>query len=80
MEENMFTELDILKFIDKVRNQIQADNILHQLDDPRRNPDDCSTFTDALNKVHSMGLVQGSMQGRLDLLNDMFDYFYNFKK
>lgn len=78
MEKN-FTELDILKFIEKMRNQLQADNILHQLNDPKNGHDDCQTFNDALNKVYKLGFSQGSMQGRLDLLNSMFEHFYNLE-
>lgn len=79
MDKNI-TELDILKFIDKMRKQVQADSILHQLNDPQKNPDECENFNDALNKVYTIGFSQGSMQGRLDLLNTMFDHFYNLEK
>ena len=78
--EKTFTELDILKFIDKMRNLLQADNILHQLNDPQKNVDECKNFNDALNKVYKIGFSQGNMEGRLDLLNTMFDHFYNLEK
>lgn len=71
----VYTELDILKFIEKMKNTIVADNILFQLEDPRKYPEQCNSFNDALEKVYLLGNKQGSMQGRLDLLNTMIEHF-----
>jgi hypothetical protein len=75
LEMKVYSQLEILKFIEKMKNSIVADNILLQLEDPRKNPQECSSFNDALDKVYSLGNKQGNMQGRLDLLNDMIKHF-----
>ena len=78
--EKTFTELDILRFIEKMRNILQADNILHQLNDPKKDINQCDNFKDALSKAYNIGYTQGSMHGRLDLLNTMFEHFYSLEK
>jgi hypothetical protein len=75
-EMKVYTELEILKFIEKMKNSIVADNILLQLEDPRKNPQECKSFNDALDKAFSLGNKQGNMQGRLDLLNTMIEHFH----
>jgi hypothetical protein len=75
LEMKVYTELDILKFMEKMKNSIVADNILLQLEDPRKNPQECQSFNDALDKAYSLGNKKGNMQGRLDLLNDMIKHF-----
>jgi hypothetical protein len=75
LEMKVYTELEILKFMEKMKNSIVADNILLQLEDPRKNPQEFQSFIDALDKSHSLGIKQGNIQGRLDLLNDMIKHF-----
>lgn len=69
-----FSESEILNFLEKKKNEIVGDEMILRA---TQRPEDCevNSFSDMLSAIHQIGLKQGNLEGRLDLINDIFKFF-----
>ena len=69
-----FSETEIIIFLEKKKNEIVADEMIMKAIS-RPNTDGDITFSEMLSAIHSIGLKQGNLEGRLDLMNELFSFF-----
>jgi hypothetical protein len=69
----IFSPEEILEYLRAKSRQIEADNLLLCLEKP--DPEIYIDNIEAIGRIHKIGQLQGNIQGRLDLMNDLVDFF-----
>ena len=68
-----FSETEILIFLQKKKNEIVADEMIMKAISRPENRD--ITFSEMLTAIHEIGMKQGNLEGRLELMNELFSFF-----
>ncbi len=73
-----FTPLEIVQFMQKKKDEIMGEEILYRAThrpqvDPY-NPQEVS-FSDGLNAVHQIGVAQGKIEGKVEIMNELIRFF-----
>lgn len=69
----IFSPEEILEYLRAKSRQIEADNLLLCLEKP--DPETEMTHMEAIERVHKIGQLQGNIEGRVDLMNELVDFF-----
>ena len=71
-----FTRDEIYEFFINQKNQVVADDLLIKaMNRPEDDPKDPFDFVKSLNWMYNMGLQQGELQGRVDAMNEVMEFF-----
>ena len=64
---------ELAEFLKKLKREIEADYMIMEATKPEN--ESLMTFQDTLNAVHQIGLKQGSLDGRMNIINQFMNFF-----
>jgi hypothetical protein len=71
--KSIYSPEDIASFLEKLKREIQADYLIMEATKPEN--ESLMTFEETLNAVHEIGLKQGSLDGRMNVINQFMIFF-----
>ncbi|MFY8160842.1 MAG: hypothetical protein ACOVNU_05890 [Candidatus Kapaibacteriota bacterium] len=71
--KSIYSPEELALFLEKLKREIEADYVIMEATKPPS--ESIMNFQDALNAVHLIGLKQGSLEGRMNVVNKLMDFF-----
>jgi hypothetical protein len=71
--KSIYSPEDIASFLEKLKREIEADYLIMEATKPEN--ESLMTFDETLNAVHQIGLKQGSLDGRMNVINQFMIFF-----
>jgi hypothetical protein len=71
--KSIYSPEEVALFLEKLKREIQADYMIMEATKPEN--ESLMTFQDTLNAVHEIGLKQGSLDGRMKVINQFMNFF-----
>ena len=69
----IYSPEELAEFLKKLKREIEADYMIMEATKPPH--ESLMTFQDTLNAVHEIGLKQGSLEGRMNVIDKLMDFF-----
>jgi hypothetical protein len=71
--KSIYSPEELAIFLQKLKREIEADYMIMEATKPQ--DESLMTFQDTLNAVHQIGLKQGSLDGRMNVINQLMNFF-----
>ena len=71
--KNFYTPEEVSLFLNKLKMEIEADYVIMEATKPQT--ETLMTFQDTLEAIHTIGMKQGSLSGRMDTVSKFLDFF-----
>ena len=71
--KSVYKPEELAEFLKKLKREIEADYLIMEATKPEN--ESLMTFQDTLNAVHQIGLKQGSLDGRMNVINEFMNFF-----
>ncbi len=68
-----FTCIEIAEFLQKQKRQIEADYFIMEATKPKC--DDIDNMVECMKAIHEIGMKQGSLDGRMEIINSFLEFF-----
>jgi hypothetical protein len=72
--KTIFEHTEIINFLSKNKDEVVADEIIYKT---TMKPEfsEILSFNDMLHHIYKMGLAQGNLEGRMDMIDKMLTFF-----
>ena len=71
--KSIYSPEEVAEFLKKLKREIEADYMIMEATKPEN--ESLMTFQETINAVHQIGLKQGSLDGRMNVINEFMIFF-----